>query len=118
MAGYGFIRARRIAAHKACMLAATSVSALFLVSYLYYHFHAGSTRFQGEGLVRLVYFAVLLSHTVLAAAVPPLALITLILALRDRIDRHRRLARWTLPIWLSVSITGVVVYAMLYHLPV
>ena len=118
LAGYGFVRAKRIAAHKACMLSATVTSVLFLTSYLYYHALAGSTRFQGQGAVRTAYFALLVSHTVLAAIVPFLVVITIVLALRGKLEKHRRLARWTFPIWLYVSVTGVVVYWMLYHLQV
>ena len=114
--GYVLIRRRRIAAHRAVMIAAFSCSVLFLISYLTYHFHAGSVRFQGTGGVRTLYFTILLSHTVLAAAVPFLAVITLVRALRERFDRHRAIARWTLPIWLYVSVTGVVVYWMLYRM--
>ena len=114
--GYVFIRRGRVPQHRACMLAAFACSVLFLISYLVYHAQVGSVRFQGTGTVRTFYFAVLLTHTVLAAAVPPLALITLVRALRQRFDRHRAIARWTLPIWLYVSITGVVVYWMLYQL--
>ena len=117
VAGFGFIRARRIGAHRACMITATVLSAAFLVSYLYDHAHAGATRFQGEGAVRTFYLGLLLSHTVLAAVTPPLALTTLWLALRGRLDSHRRLARWALPVWLYVSVTGVAVYWMLYHFP-
>jgi uncharacterized membrane protein YozB (DUF420 family) len=98
------------------MLAAFAVSVLFLLSYLTYHYHAGTTRFPGQGWVRLVYFAVLISHTVLAALVPFLAVATLFRALKEQFPRHRWIARWTLPIWLYVSVTGVVVYLMLYHL--
>jgi putative membrane protein len=115
VAGYAFIRRRRIRAHRACMLAAFASSILFLVSYLVYHYQVGSVRFQGSGWVRGVYFAVLISHTVLAAVVPVLAVITLVRALRQRFDRHRAIARWTLPLWLYVSATGVVVYWMLYR---
>jgi uncharacterized membrane protein YozB (DUF420 family) len=114
--GWLLIRRRRIEAHRRAMLAAFATSALFLASYLVYHFQVGSVRFQGQGAVRTLYFAILLSHTVLAAAVPPLALVTLWRALARRFDRHRRIARWTLPIWLYVSITGVLVYWMLYRL--
>jgi uncharacterized membrane protein YozB (DUF420 family) len=116
--GWLLIRRRRIAAHRAVMIAAFSLSAIFLVSYLVYHYQVGSVRFQGVGAMRTVYFTILISHTVLAAAVPFLAAITLIRALRRRFDRHRAIARWTLPIWLYVSVTGVVVYWMLYRLPV
>ncbi len=114
--GYLLVRRRRLAAHRAVMLAAFACSTLFLVSYLVYHFQVGSVRFQGTGAVRTLYFAVLLSHTVLAAAVPFLAVITLVRALRERFDRHRAIARWTLPIWLYVSATGVAVYWMLYRM--
>jgi uncharacterized membrane protein YozB (DUF420 family) len=114
--GYGCIRRRRIAAHRACMLAAFATSMLFLVSYLFYHYHVGSVRFQGEGWIRPLYFAVLLSHTILAAAIVPLAVVTLWRAWKAAFNKHARLARWTLPIWLYVSVTGVVIYAMLYHL--
>jgi len=114
--GWLLIRRRRIEAHRRAMLAAFATSALFLASYLVYHFQVGSVRFQGQGALRTLYFAILLSHTVLAAAVPPLALVTLWRALARRFDRHRRIARWTLPIWLYVSITGVLVYWMLYRL--
>lgn len=116
IAGYRFIRRREIARHRACMLAAFAVSVLFLVCYLVYHYQVGSVRFPGTGGLRTVYLGILLTHTVLAAAVPFLAVITLVHGLRQRFDRHRRIARWTLPIWLYVSVTGVVVYWMLYHL--
>ena len=98
------------------MLAAVGCSTLFLISYLIYHYQVGSVRFQGQGWIRPVYFTILITHTILAAAVVPLALITLTRALREKFDRHRRIARWTLPIWLYVSITGVIVYLMLYRL--
>ncbi len=102
--------------HRRLMVAAAVTSAVFLASYLTYHARAGSMHFAGQGLVRPVYFAILISHTILAAAVPPLALRTLYLGWKRRDDRHRRLARWTYPIWLYVSVTGVVVYLMLYRL--
>jgi uncharacterized membrane protein YozB (DUF420 family) len=117
-AGLLFIRRRLVKAHVACMLAALAVSSLFLVSYLYYHFEVKGgkpTPFTGEGWVRGLYFAVLLSHTVLAGVVTPLALYTAYLGLTARWARHVRFARWTFPVWLYVSITGVVVYWMLYH---
>jgi putative membrane protein len=114
--GYRFIRRREITAHRACMLAAFGVSTLFLISYLTYHYQVGSVRFPGSGWLRGLYLTVLLSHTLLAALVPPLAIVTLWRAVAERFDKHRRLARWTLPIWLYVSITGVIVYWMLYHL--
>ena len=113
--GWVLIRRGRRAAHRRAMLAALACSALFLVSYLVYHFEVGSVRFEGTGAVRTVYLAILLSHTVLAAAVPVLALVTLSRALAAKFDRHRAIARWTLPIWLYVSVTGVVVYWMLYR---
>jgi len=100
-------------AHKRCMISALAVSTLFLVGYLYYHFHAGTTRYSGEGWPRRIYLSILLTHTVLAATVPPLAVATLIAALRRRFDVHRRIARITFPVWLYVSVTGVVVYLML-----
>lgn len=114
--GWFFIRSGRRLAHRNCMIAALACSALFLVSYLVYHAQVGSVRFQGEGPIRVVYFSILITHTILAAAVPVLALLTAWRALRERFDSHRRIARWTLPIWLYVSITGVVVYWMLYQL--
>lgn len=113
--GWILIRRGRREAHRRAMLAALACSALFLVSYLVYHFEAGSVRFPGTGTARSVYLAILLTHTVLAAAVPVLALVTLSRALAARFDRHRAIARWTLPIWLYVSVTGVVVYWMLYR---
>jgi uncharacterized membrane protein YozB (DUF420 family) len=114
--GYFFIRQGIIRLHRACMLGALAASCFFLISYLIYHAQVGSVRFRGEGWVRSVYFVVLISHTVLATTVVPLAIITLRRALKERFDRHRRIARWTLPIWLYVSVTGVIVYFMLYHL--
>jgi len=115
--GFGFIRRKRIASRRACMIAASIVSLLFLVSYVVYHNEVGFTRFAGTGWIRAVYFIILIPHTVLAAvALVPAVVITLYLALKERFDGHRRIARWTFPIWLFVSITGVVVYWMLYHL--
>ena len=114
--GFLAIRRKDVAAHRRWMLAALGCSSLFLVSYLVYHFSVGAvTRFQGPAPVRRVYLAILVSHTILATAVVPLAIVTLVRALRERFDRHRRIARITLPIWLYVSVTGVVVYWMLYH---
>ena len=112
--GYGLIRQGRAQAHRACMLAAFGVSTAFLASYLVYHINVGSVAYTGQGVRRTVYFAVLISHAVLAALVPPLAVVTLVHGLRARFVRHRRIARWTLPVWLYVSVTGVAVYAMLY----
>lgn len=114
--GYVLIRRGHRQQHKAVMLAAFGASALFLVSYLVYHANAGSRPFPGRGPIRAVYFAILITHVVLAAAILPLAVITLSQALRERFDRHVRIARWTLPIWLYVSVTGVIVYFMLYRM--
>lgn len=114
--GYFFIRQKRVTAHKACMIGATTVSAAFLVCYLVYHFEVGSVKFTGQGAIRTVYFSILLSHTVLAATVPVFVGFTLVRALRGQFEKHRRVARWTLPIWLYVSVTGVLVYLMLYQL--
>ncbi|HEX5760945.1 MAG TPA: DUF420 domain-containing protein [Thermoanaerobaculia bacterium] len=110
------IRRRRIAAHRNVMLAALACSALFLASYLTYHYQVGSVRFPGSGAARTVYLAILLTHTVLAATVPFLAAVTVTHAFRRRYPQHTRIARWTLPIWLYVSLTGVVVYWMLYRM--
>jgi uncharacterized membrane protein YozB (DUF420 family) len=112
--GYAMIRRHRIGAHRAFMLAAWLTSVMFLASYTVYHAFAGSKPYPGGGPLRLVYFAILISHVVLAAAVLPLAITTLVRALARRFDAHARIARWTLPIWLYVSVTGVVVYWMLY----
>ena len=114
-AGYSFIRAGQIEAHKRCMVSAFVVSALFLASYVTYHANVGSKPFPGTGLVRTIYFTILITHVILAATIVPLALVTLSRALARRFDRHRRIARWTLPIWLYVSVTGVVIYLMLYQ---
>ena len=114
--GFYFIRQRNITAHRACMVSAFGVSVVFLISYLTYHATAGVTRFAGQGAVRFLYFTILITHTTLAALIPVLAIITLRRALRGQYDKHRRLARWTLPAWLYVSVTGVIVYLMLYHL--
>ena len=115
IAGYFFIRRKNTAAHKACMLSALGVSSLFLTSYLYLHYNVGSTHFAGEGWIRPVYFTLLLSHTILAAAIVPLALTTFYRAFKEQFDRHRRIARWTLPLWIYVSVTGVLIYFFLYH---
>ena len=116
VAGYVFIRRRRIPAHRASMLAAVAASALFLISYVVYHANAGSRPFTETGPVRVVYFFVLITHIVLAAAIVPMVLMTLTRALRERFDRHAAIARVTLPLWLYVSVTGVVIYVMLYRL--
>jgi len=114
--GRGFIKRGRMAAHRAVMIAALVSSSFFLVSYLYYHWHVGSVHFQGRGWSRPVYFSILISHTILAAAIVPMILITLSRALRERFDRHRAIARWTYPLWMYVSVTGVIVYLMLYRI--
>jgi len=115
-AGYLFIRRGEIAAHRRCMLAALTASALFLTSYLIYHYNVGSVPFAGRGWIRGVYFTILISHTILAVVIVPLVLITLTRALKANFLRHRAIARWTLPLWFYVSVTGVVVYWMLYRL--
>ena len=114
--GYLKIRRKRVAAHKACMLGATIVSAAFLTCYLIYHYYAGHVKFTEGGIVRIVYLSVLISHIGLAVVTPILVILTLYRALRNQIERHRRIARWTLPIWLYVSVTGVIVYLMLYRI--
>lgn len=114
--GHALIRRQKIRLHRACMISAVFTSSLFLVSYLYYHAHVRSVHFPGTGWVRPIYFTILISHTVLAAAVVPLVLLSLTYGLREKFDRHRRIARWAYPVWLYVSITGVVVYVMLYQI--
>lgn len=118
IAGYSLVRQRKLESHRKVMLAAFGCSVAFMASYLFYHFQVGSVKFQGQGTVRTVYFSILLTHTVLAALVPFLASVTLFRALRERFVAHKKLARWTLPIWLYVSVTGVVIYFMLYRMPV
>jgi putative membrane protein len=115
-AGYVFIRRKRIAAHRACMVTAFAASTLFLVSYVIYHAQVGSRPFVGQGAVRLLYFAILITHIILAAAIVPMALVTLSRGLKLDIQRHRRIARWTWPLWMYVSVTGVVIYLMLYRM--
>jgi uncharacterized membrane protein YozB (DUF420 family) len=114
--GRSFIKRGRMAAHRAVMITALVSSSLFLISYVYYHAHVGSVRFQGQGWSRPVYFSILISHTLLAITIVPMVIITLSRALRERFDRHCAIARWTFPLWLYVSVTGVVIYVMLYHL--
>jgi uncharacterized membrane protein YozB (DUF420 family) len=114
--GYVLIRRRRITAHRNAMLAAFTSSTLFLISYLFYHWHAGSRPFTGHGAIRYVYFAVLISHIILAAAILPMAIMTLSRGLRGRYVEHKRIARWTFPAWMYVSVTGVIVYVMLYQM--
>jgi uncharacterized membrane protein YozB (DUF420 family) len=116
LAGFSFIRRGRIQAHRNCQVAAVATSTLFLISYLTYHYYHGATRFAGQGLVRPLYFTILTTHTILAVVIVPLILITLYRATRRDFIRHRRLARVTLPLWLYVSVTGVIVYLMLYHI--
>ncbi len=113
--GYAMIRRRHVLAHKTCMLSSFALSILFLASYLYYHAHAGIRHFTGQGWIRPLYFGILTTHTILAAAVVPLAVVTVFFGLSARFKRHRRIARWTLPIWLYVSVTGVAVYVILYR---
>ena len=113
--GYLFIRRKKVDLHKAYMVSAFVTSTLFLVSYLIYHYHAGSKPFPGEGWTRPVYFAILISHVILATVTLPLSIVTLARGVRGRFEKHRSIARWALPIWLYVSVTGVVVYLMLYH---
>jgi len=114
--GRWFIKHGKMYAHRAVMLTALASSSLFLISYLYYHYHVGSIHFQGHGIWRPIYFTLLTSHTILAAAIVPMVIITLSRALRERFDKHRQIARWTFPLWLYVSITGVVIYFMLYQI--
>ena len=116
LSGYVLIKRGHQRLHKRCMLAALATSALFLVSYVTYHLNAGSRPFPGQGPIRLVYFTILITHVVLAAVIVPLALVTAFRGLRSQFDRHVRIARWTFPLWLYVSVTGVVIYVMLYEL--
>ncbi len=116
LCGYACIRAKKVTAHKTCMITAICLAVLFLTCYLYYHYHHGATRFPGQGWIRPVYFTILISHTILAASVFPLAIITVYRALKGQFERHKKIARWTLPIWLYVSVTGVAVYWMLYRM--
>ncbi len=114
--GYVFIRLKKVTAHKTCMVTAFGVSSLFLISYLIHHYRVGSVLFGGTGFIRPVYFTLLISHIVLAACIVPLVLITIYRAWNEQFEKHMRIARWTLPLWLYVSVTGVIVYWMLYHL--
>lgn len=116
--GYYFIRRKEWRKHRVCMLAALAFSGLFLISYVIYHAQVGSVPFRGTGWIRTIYFAVLIPHVILAAGMVPPVLVTVSRALSAKYDRHRRIARWTLPIWMYVSITGVIVYLMLYKMPV
>ncbi len=114
--GFSAIRRREIETHRRFMLMAFGASVLFLISYVVYHLRVGSVKFQGTGAIRYVYFTILISHTILAAMVPFLASVTLFRALKERIPQHRAIARWTLPIWLYVNVTGVIIYLMLYQI--
>jgi uncharacterized membrane protein YozB (DUF420 family) len=114
--GYYFIRHRRVIAHRNCQIAALTASIVFLISYVTYHLHHGATRFAGQGIARPVYFTILTTHTILAVVIVPFVIVTFRRAFRGDFQRHRALARWTLPMWLYVSVTGVLVYVMLYHL--
>ena len=114
--GYLFIKQGRRRQHQWCMLGALTTSALFLVSYVTYHLHTGSRPFPGQGPIRVVYFAILITHVILAAVIVPLALLTAVRGLRSEFDKHVRIARWTFPVWVYVSVTGVVIYLMLYQI--
>lgn len=113
--GYFLIRRKRIEAHRACMIAAVTASVVFLISYLVYHYYHGATRFPGTGWVRPVYFTILFTHTILAAVIVPFVIVTLRRGLKGQFAQHRKVARWTFPMWLYVSVTGVIVYFMLYR---
>ena len=113
--GFVFIRRGEVQRHRTCMLSACGASVVFLTSYLVYHWQVGSVPFTGQGWIRPVYFSILLSHVVLAIVIVPMAAITLLRAWRGNFDRHRAIARWTWPLWMYVSVTGVVIYGMLYH---
>jgi uncharacterized membrane protein YozB (DUF420 family) len=116
LTGREFIRRKHIRAHAACMVTAVACSVVFLISYLYYHFNVGSVSFKGQGFIRPVYFTILISHTILAVTLVPLVVVTLSRAVKKNFDQHKAIARWTYPVWLYVSVTGVIVYLMLYHL--
>lgn len=116
MTGRWLIARGRVQAHRNTMIAAVTTSILFLISYLYYHAHVGSVPFRPRGDIRILYFAILISHTILAVAIVPLVGVTLVRGLRERFEKHRAIARWTFPLWVYVSVTGVVVYLMLYHM--
>jgi uncharacterized membrane protein YozB (DUF420 family) len=115
LTGRSMIARGRIAAHRACMIAAVVASGLFLSCYLYFHFHVGNILFLGQGIWRPIYFAILIPHVTLAIVIVPMVIITLNRGLRARYDRHRAIARWTFPLWMYVSVTGVIVYFMLYQ---
>jgi putative membrane protein len=114
--GYIFVRRQKLEAHRKCMIAAFTTSILFLTSYVIYHYNAGSVPFTGQGWIRWVYFPILITHILLAMVIVPLVLMTLVRAFKERFESHKKIARWTWPIWMYVSITGVIIYVMLYHL--
>ncbi len=116
MTAYYHIRQKNRAAHRACMIAALVVSGFFLISYLYYHANVGNIPFAGEGLIRPIYFSILFSHVLLAALIVPLIVMTVTFALKGKFDRHRRIARWALPLWIYVSLTGVLIYVLAFHI--
>jgi uncharacterized membrane protein YozB (DUF420 family) len=116
LTGYYFIRRGRVIAHRNCQIAALTASIIFLISYITYHQHHGTTRFTGQGIARSIYFTILTTHTILAVVIVPFVIVTFLRAFRGDFQQHRALARWTLPMWLYVSVTGVLVYLMLYHL--
>ncbi|HVN64276.1 MAG TPA: DUF420 domain-containing protein [Candidatus Binataceae bacterium] len=116
LAGFVLIKQKRVQAHRACMIAALVFSTAFLISYLTYHYHVGNVRFGGQGWIRPVYFAILIPHVILAGIIVPLAITTLWFAWSGRFARHRRIAKWTWPLWMYVSVTGVVIYLMLYRI--
>ncbi len=116
LAGFVFIKFRWVRAHRACMISTFVVSTIFLSSYLLYHYEVGNVRFSGQGWVRTLYFAILIPHVILAGVIVPLAIVTISFALRGSFHRHRRVARWTWPLWMYVSVTGVIIYFMLYRI--
>jgi uncharacterized membrane protein YozB (DUF420 family) len=115
IAGFVFIKLRRVRAHRLCMISAMIMSGLFLTCYLIFHYHVGDVRFSGQGVIRPIYFAILVPHIILAGVIVPLIVGTIWFALRGRFPRHRRIARWTWPLWMYVSVTGVIIYFLLYR---
>ncbi len=116
LAGFYFIKQKNIKAHRACMIGALAIAGLFFISYITYHSQVGSVKFTKQGWIRPVYFSILISHTILAMTIIPLAFITVYRGLKNQVDKHVKIARWTLPIWLYISVTGVIIYLMLYQL--
>ena len=116
LAGFYFIKQRNIKAHRACMIGAIVIAGLFFASYITYHSQVGSVKFTKQGWIRPVYFSILISHTILATTIIPLAFVTVYRGLRNQLDKHVKIARWTLPIWLYISVTGVIIYLMLYQM--